>query len=167
MSVGFTGTLEGRGHTLTILSGTDTGYGIFGVLGNGAVVRNINIVNNSGRAPGWSANILFGVIATNARIENVTIEINNAVSAESTRYGMLTRDGLVNCLFVNTDFMINGNVQSLSGGTTSGGYGLKNTSFTDCIVSFIGETSLLGEVGHQASTVYVYKWANAESDKIV
>ena len=167
MSVGFTGTLEGRGHTLTILSGTDTGYGIFGVLGNGAVVRNINIVNNSGRAPGWSANILFGVIATNARIENVTIEINNAVSAESTRYGMLTRDGLVNCSFVNTDFMINGNVQSLSGGTTSGGYGLKNTTFTDCIVSFIGETSLLGEVGHQASTVYVYKWANAESDKIV
>ena len=167
MHTGFRGTLEGRGHTLTIEKNVDTGYGIFGVLGNGAIVKNINIVNKSERAPGWSSNILFGAIATNARVENVTVQINNAPPAESARYGTLTRDGLVNCTFINTEFIINGNVQSLSGGSLNEVVGLNNTAFIDCTVSFLSETSSLNEVGHNGSTVYVYKWANAEENEIV
>lgn len=166
-SVGFKGVLDGRGHTLTIANGCKTGVGIFGVLGSGSVVKNLNIVNNSGLAPGWNSNVLLGSVANKARVENVTIVINGANHTSGTRYGALTHDGMIDCTFINTEFKINGAVQSLSGG--DGGNvkaGLVNSSFIDCTVT-LGENSSLGEVGHKGSAVFVYKGATAQNGETV
>lgn len=166
-SVGFKGVLDGRGHTLTIANGCKTGVGIFGVLGNGSVVKNLNIVNNSGLAPGWNSNVLLGSVASKARVENVTIVINGANHTSGTRYGALTHDGMIDCTFVNTEFKINGAVQSLSGGDGNNAkVGLVGTSFIDCTVT-LGENSSLGEVGHKGSAVFVYKGATAQNGETV
>ena len=166
MAVGFVGILDGRGHSITIANGCKTGVGIFGVLGSGAIVKNLNIVNDSGLAPGWNSNALLGLVATNARIENVSIEINNACHNGGTRYGTLTQEGLVGCTFVNTEFKISGKVQSLSGGGNAV-LSLKNTTFTNCGVTLLTDDSVLDEIGHNGTKVYVYKGANSDNGEIV
>ena len=61
MTVGFIGVLDGRNHTITLEKDCLTGVGIFGVLGSGAVVKNLNIVSNTGKAPGWNSNAILGL----------------------------------------------------------------------------------------------------------
>lgn len=165
MSVGFVGVLDGRNHTITLEKDCLTGVGIFGVLGSGAVVKNLNIVSNTGKAPDWNSNAILGLVATKTRIENVKIEINNANHTSGARYGALTQEGLVGCTFINVEFAINGKVQSLSGGS-SNVLSLTETTFADCLVSFTTEGSSLDEVGHNGSNVYVYKGANTDNGKI-
>ena len=64
---GFRGTLDGNGKTIT---GFAHGQGLFCVLGNGAVIKNVNFVSTR-----WSGtnDRLFGIASYGAKYENVTI----------------------------------------------------------------------------------------------
>ena len=64
---GFRGTLDGNGKTIT---GFAHNQGLFFVLGNGAVIKNINFVSTK-----WSGanDRLFGIASYGAKYENVTI----------------------------------------------------------------------------------------------
>lgn len=64
---GFRGTLDGNGKTIT---GFAHSQGLFFVLGNGAVIKNINFVSTR-----WSGtnDRLFGIASYGAKYENVTI----------------------------------------------------------------------------------------------
>ncbi len=64
---GFRGTLDGNGKTIT---GFAHDQGLFFVLGNGAVIKNINFVSTK-----WSGanDRLFGIASYGAKYENVTI----------------------------------------------------------------------------------------------
>ena len=158
--LGFIGTLDGRGKTVTIESGTDTGLGIFGVLGKGALVKNLTITDNSGIAPNWTTGITLAQIAAKATLQNVTIDINNANHTNGTRYGALTHEGIVGCKFIGVTVNISGTVQSLSGGGNDV-LGLSNTEFTDCSINLLTDDSRLDEVGHNGSGVYVAQGAAA------
>ena len=160
MQVGFLGTLDGRGRTVTIQNGGNTGLGLFGVLGSGAVVKNLTIINNSGKAPGYNSNATLAVVATGATLKNVAVEINGANHTSGARYGALTQEGIVSCKFIGVTVNINGKVQSLSGGGNPV-LSLKETNFTDCVINLLTETSSLDEVGHNGSTVFLAKGAAA------
>lgn len=64
---GFRGTLDGNGKTIT---GFAHSQGLFFVLGNGAVIKNVNFVSTR-----WSGtnDRLFGIASYGAKYENVTI----------------------------------------------------------------------------------------------
>ena len=64
---GFRGTLDGNGKTIT---GFAHNQGLFFVLGNGAVIKNVNFVSTR-----WSGtnDRLFGIASYGAKYENVTI----------------------------------------------------------------------------------------------
>lgn len=64
---GFRGTLDGNGKTIT---GFAHNQGLFFVLGNGAVIKNVNFVSTR-----WSGSNdrLFGIASYGAKYENVTI----------------------------------------------------------------------------------------------
>ena len=64
---GFRGTLDGNGKTIT---GFAHSQGLFCVLGNGAVIKNVNFVSTR-----WSGtnDRLFGIASYGAKYENVTI----------------------------------------------------------------------------------------------
>ena len=64
---GFRGTLDGNGKTIT---GFAHSQGLFYVLGNGAVIKNVNFVSTR-----WSGDNdrLFGIASYGAKYENVTI----------------------------------------------------------------------------------------------
>lgn len=163
---GFRGTLEGNGKTITVEKGAETGLGIFAFLGDGAVVKNLNIVNDSGRSPGWNTNITLAQIARKTTFENVTITIGNANHTSGVRYGALTHEGMVDCALNGVVVNINGKVEALIGGNNAN-LSLNNCTFEHCEINLVTSSSAIQEIGHNNDIVYVADGMPAKNGEVV
>ena len=150
-SLGFRGTLDGKGYEIKYISGAN---GLFGTIGSGATVKNLTITDVAcqPRYDGGDAVSLARLVA-GATLENVTFNLNNCKKATNEQYGALSYQGFLNCKLNNVTFNIDGQVYSLLGGSKSDWWGLKNTTFTDCIV-VLSPYATLSEIGHLNTTVY-------------
>ena len=163
---GFRGTLVGCNKTITIEKGAETGLGIFAFIGDGALIKDLNIVNNSEKAPNWNSNITLALIARNATLENVNITINNANHTAGVRYGALTHDGMVGCTLDGVSVNIKGNVEALIGGNNPV-LSLKDYTFRNCEINLADSLSSIKEIGHNGTTVYVAEGMSAENGETV
>ena len=163
---GFRGTLVGANKTITIEKGAETGLGIFAFIGDGALIKDLNIVNNSEKAPNWNSNITLALIARNATLENVNITINNANHTAGVRYGALTHEGMVGCTLDGVSVNIKGNVEALIGGNNPV-LSLKDNTFRNCEINLADSLSSIKEIGHNGTTVYVAEGMSAENGETV
>ena len=163
---GFRGTLVGANKTITIEKGAETGLGIFAFIGDGAIIKDLNIVNNSEKAPNWNSNITLALIARNATLENVNITINNANHTAGVRYGALTHEGMVGCTLDGVSVNIKGNVEALIGGNNPV-LSLKDYTFRNCEINLADSLSSIKEIGHNGTTVYVAEGMSAENGETV
>lgn len=88
--LGFRGTFDGNGKTISSWFWRD---GLFGVVGNGAVIKNLTIENKQYRGGSGSLNTLFGYSMMGATMDNVTINIEKGGQEDiptSEACGLLT-----------------------------------------------------------------------------
>ena len=88
--LGFRGTFDGNGKTI---SSWFYGDGLFGVVGNGAVIKNLTINNKQYQGDKGSLNTLFGYSMMGATMDKVTINIlqgGKADIATNAAGGLLT-----------------------------------------------------------------------------
>ena len=163
---GFRGTLDGCQKTITIEKGAETGLGIFTFIGEGALIKNLKIINNSEKAPNWNSNITLAQIARNATLENVDITINNANHTAGVRYGALTHEGMVECTLDGVSVNIKGKVETLVGGNNPT-LSLKDCTFRNCEINLANSSSSIQEIGHNGSTVYVAEGMSADNGETV
>ena len=163
---GFRGTLDGCQKTITIEKGAETGLGIFTFIGEGALIKNLKIINNSEKAPNWNSNITLAQIARNATLENVDITINNANHTAGVRYGALTHEGMVECTLDGVSVNIKGKVETLVGGNNPA-LSLKDYTFRNCEINLANSSSSIQEIGHNGSTVYVAEGMSADNGETV
>ena len=92
--LGFRGTFDGNGKTI---SSWFYRGGLFGVVGNGAVIKNLTINNKEYDGSKGSRNVLFGYSMMGATVDNVTVNIlkggNNTLPDKDTSGGLLTSLG--------------------------------------------------------------------------
>ena len=92
--LGFRGTFDGNGKTI---SSWFYRGGLFGVVGNGAVIKNLTINNKEYDGNKGSRNVLFGYSMMGATVDNVTVNIlkggNNTLPDKDTSGGLLTSLG--------------------------------------------------------------------------
>lgn len=163
---GFRGILDGGHKTITIEKGAETGFGIFAFIGDGAIIKNLSIINKSEKAPSWNSNITLALIARKATLENVNITINNANHTSGVRYGALTHEGLVGCTLDGVTVNIKGKVEALIGGNNTV-LSLKDCTFRNCEINLANSLSSLSEIGHNGATVYVAEGMSAENGETV
>ncbi len=150
----FTGSFDGDGFTISglyvdnaslSLNGT-VGYGLFGVLGQGATIKNVqvigaNIVAGSGYA---------GIIAGRASGTSVKIEacyVTGTISTgDGSRYNYLYRGGIIGYgsgasisrCYTNVTFVNSSSSNYIYTGSVSGGYGTVSNCLADTSISIIG-----------------------------
>lgn len=100
---GFRGTLDGNGKTIT---GFAHNQGLFFVLGNGAVIKNVNFVSTR-----WSGSNdrLFGIASYGAKYENVTIIMKSSDNKGNIPAGhLLFAEGCKDNTFTNVTVKVYG-----------------------------------------------------------
>ena len=100
---GFRGTLDGNGKTIT---GFAHNQGLFFVLGNGAVIKNVNFVSTR-----WSGSNdrLFGIASYGAKYENVTIIMKSSDNKGNIPAGhLLFAEGCNDNTFTNVTVKVYG-----------------------------------------------------------
>ena len=90
--LGFRGTFDGNGKTI---SSWFYGDGLFGVVGNGAVIKNLTINNKQYQGGNGNLNTLFGYSMMGATMDKVTINILNGGKADIATNAA---GGLLTCL---------------------------------------------------------------------
>ena len=90
--LGFRGTFDGNGKTI---SSWFYGDGLFGVVGNGAVIKNLTINNKQYQGGNGNFNTLFGYSMMGATMDKVTINILNGGKADIATNAA---GGLLTCL---------------------------------------------------------------------
>ena len=106
--MGFKGTIEGNNHSLT---GVSYSSAFFGVIGKGAVIKNITI-NEYGYTDGFK---IFGKAMSGATLENVTINVNGKGTTTEGRNGLLTASFCYNTTFTNVNITVNCKYDTLLG----------------------------------------------------
>lgn len=150
-TVGFMGTFDGNGKTITAKS-IGVG-GMFGMIGSGAVIKNLTIksaYNGTGT--------VLAAGCWGATLENVNFEMTEQGAAlgrpAADWQGWITANFCGDTTFKNVTFNAEGKtIDSMFGGTSDGGYFTSNT-FENCTLS----TSSLGELGHtggEISSIFV------------
>ncbi len=145
-TVGFVGTFDGNGKTITADS-IGVG-GMFGMLGNGAVVKNVTI-----KSAYNGVGTLLAAGCWGATLENVNFEIIGQDTLlgrpQSDWQGWITANFCGDTTFKNVTFNADGyTVDSLFGGTADGGYFTSN-AFENCTLT----ADALGELGHTGGEV--------------
>ena len=102
----FKGTFDGNGHKITGLEITSGSYiGLFGYVGEGAVIRNVNLVGAS--VSGESrVGALIGQIKGNATVSNCTVDSTSHVTGTGSNTGGLI-GGAIEDITVNLDHLTN------------------------------------------------------------
>ena len=97
---GFRGTLDGNGKTIT---GFAHSQGLFYVLGNGAVIKNINFVSTK-----WSGSDdrLFGIASYGATFENVNIVMRSTDGSKVPSVHLLFAEACQNNSFKNVTLKV-------------------------------------------------------------
>ena len=97
---GFRGTLDGNGKTIT---GFAHNQGLFFVLGNGAVIKNINFVSTK-----WSGanDRLFGIASYGATFENVNIVMRSEDGSKVPSVHLLFAEACQNNTFKNVTLKV-------------------------------------------------------------
>ncbi len=90
--LGFRGTFDGNGKKISSWFWRD---GLFGVVGNGAVIKNLTIENKQYQGGNVNLNTLFGYSMMGATMDNVTINILNGGKADIATDAAC---GLLTCL---------------------------------------------------------------------
>ena len=106
--MGFKGTIEGNNHSLT---GVSYSSAFFGVIGKGAVIKNITI-NEYGYEDRFK---IFGKAMSGATLENVTINVNGKGTTTEGRNGLLTASFCYNTTFTNVNITVNCKYDTLLG----------------------------------------------------
>ena len=106
--MGFKGTIEGNNHSLT---GVAYSSAFFGVIGKGAVIKNITI-NEYGYTDGFK---IFGKAMSGATLENVTINVNGKGTTTEGSNGLLTASFCYNTTFTNVNITVNCKYDTLLG----------------------------------------------------
>ena len=150
----FTGSFDGDGFTISGLYvdnaslslGSNAGYGLFGVLGQGASVKNVQVIG---------ANIVAGsnyagIIAGRASGTSVKIEacyVTGTISTgDGSRYNYLYRGGIIGYgsgasisrCYTNVTFVNSSSSNYIYTGSVSGGYGTVSNCLADTSISIIG-----------------------------
>ena len=105
---GFKGTIEGNNHSLT---GVAYSSAFFGVIGKGAVIKNITI-NEYGYTDEFK---IFGKAMSGATLENVTINVNGTGTTTKGSNGLLTASFCYNTTFTNVNITVNCKYDTLLG----------------------------------------------------
>ena len=157
--VGFRGTLDGRGYTLSTASSWWTN-GLFGLIGAGARVENITFTVTGNMYSNTNARKLFGTAVTSATFENVEINLENQNplvegTVNCPTVYPLTHYGFVACTLRDVTINIkNSKIDCLLGANDTNAYlGLRGTTFTNCTIN-LDENSSIVELGHTGTTVY-------------
>lgn len=111
---GFRGTLDGNGKTIT---GFAHSQGLFFVLGNGAVIKNINFVSTR-----WSGtnDRLFGIASYGAKYENVTIIMKSSDNKGNIPAGhLLFAEGCNDNTFTNVTVKVYSDDKTTLGDVTT------------------------------------------------
>lgn len=108
--MGFKGTIEGNNHSLT---GVAYSSAFFGVIGKGAVIKNITI-NEYGYTDVFKFKI-FGKAMSGATLENVTINVNGEGTTTEGSNGLLTASFCYNTTFTNVNITVNCKYDTLLG----------------------------------------------------
>lgn len=157
---GFLGTLDGRGYSISISA--PNGFGLFGDVGEGAVVKNLT-VNKLGKSSGWNASLFGYVIASNninkyVTIENIVVNIKDATDTDTVRCGVFTRDGAWGVNFKDVTVNIeNSTILSLFGANMTAARGLNPSAYSILKCSFdnfvinMDEKSVINEIGHRGN----------------
>ena len=108
--MGFKGTIEGNNHSLT---GVSYSSAFFGVIGKGAVIKNITI-NEYEYSDGFK---IFGKAMSGATLENVTINVNSKGEGTTKKgsSGLLTASFCYNTTFTNVNITVNCKYDTLLG----------------------------------------------------
>lgn len=159
---GFSGTVDGNGHSVIIGEGVDAKSGIFGIIsGNSntdrALVTDITIVDNSKVSPDWNKGTILADYVHFTDFNNVTININEANHKGETQYGAFIRKSIRESKFTNVTFNIKGKVVALFGGNNAVlSFNVSSkTEFVNCNINLLSPESDLQEVGHQGTVIYV------------
>ena len=150
---GFCGTFDGNNKTIVMSAGS---RGLFGSIANGAVVKNMKLLD-VGYGNGQYAAVLASSIWA-ATIENVTIDVaytSNSSSATTTKdhVGYLAHMTTEGTTYRNLTVTVKSSTYelvSLFGGCGWRGY--KNTTFENCVIN-----AKLGAIGHKGAEVYSYE----------
>lgn len=111
---GFRGTLDGNGKTIT---GFAHSQGLFFVLGNGAVIKNVNFVSTR-----WSGtdDRLFGIASYGAKYENVTIIMKSSDNKGNIPAGhLLFAEGCKDNTFTNVTVKVYSDDKTTLGDVTT------------------------------------------------
>lgn len=154
-TLGFCGTLDGNGKTVTIKEKVNAKSGLFGRLGK-STIQDLTITNNSGIVPDWHTGAILARVATRTTFKNVTFNINNVdytnkEGKRNTRYGALSQDGMIYCTFNGVTFNIDGKVSALCGGNNIW-LSLRNNSYSGVKINLKSPTACLDEIGHGEPT---------------
>ena len=154
-TLGFCGTLDGNGKTVTIKEKVNAKSGLFGRLGK-STIQDLTITNNSGIVPDWHTGAILARVAVRTTFKNVTFNINNVDYTDkegnrNTRYGALSQDGIVYCTFNDVTFNIDGKVSALCGGNSIW-LSLRNNSYSGVKINLKSPTACLDEIGHGEPT---------------
>ena len=146
---GFRGSLDGRGHTVEMTSGTTNG--LFGELGAGASIKNVTFTAIELNLH-YIGHVL-GRVAVSTSFTDVTFNLIDLVNSGAVN-GALALDGFRACEFTNVEINVIGHVDSIFGGNSNITYwGLNGGNalceFTNCYVNLMTEESSIGELGHR------------------
>ena len=135
---GFVGTFDGRGHVIDNMTVGYWGWGMFGGLGSGSVIKNVSLTNVA--HPGYTA--LLSISAGNVDISNIYVHyksINYPGTGDATGmllgtiWGGSVRNVVVDITKPAMDFSDKGNADALV-------FNNKGDYFTNCYV--IGSDSI-------------------------
>ena len=154
---GFKGTIDGRGHTisLTVANATNQ-FGLFNRIKD-ATFRNVTF-DCAQMYTLWGTSLL-GRTIINTKFENVIFNYRNITVTDSYAYGMIAEFGLLNSTFNNVQFIINADKPISLLGARS--LGFEGNTFTDCTVSLLNGSSLR-QIGHTTNGT----WSETSDDTV-
>ena len=117
-STPFKGTFDGGGHKITGLKITSGSYiGLFGYVGEGAVIRNVNLVgaNVSGVK---RVGALIGQIKGNAKVSNCTVDSTSRVTGSDSNTGGLIGEAAGTITVTLENLINNASVTNTENGTS-------------------------------------------------
>ncbi len=157
--VGFRGTMNGRGHTLSTAASWWTN-GLFGMIGAGARIENVAFTATGNLYSNVNNRKLFGTAVTGATFENVQINLENQNPLVEGTINCptvypLTHYGFVACTMHNVKIsIVNSKIDSLLCANDSNTVlGLKGTTFENCSIS-LDDASSVAELGHTGTVSY-------------
>ena len=124
-AIGFRGTFDGQGYTISNLTINDGTHGLFGSIGAGAVIKNVkfeNVINK--QASEGSITSVFAFAIRQATLSNVTVEF----SEESTGFRLANE--------INDSTIENVNVLTAEGQAAANGF---NSCTGEIIYTYFGE----------------------------